>query len=317
MSISLTWKNNNGARAVVKVYRSVGTPINTSNPGEPIATLPYYAQGYEDTTAAPGVNYYYAVSVTVDGNVTFTPVLNIENIRKRGPGPQKIIHGNERLGFFGRVEHSELPDILKAMKSSYTRFNNQGTLFWYKVIRKGKIYYFPNATPRMTASVGISGADFAGAFGVDDGITWQFGASKADRPGKGVVLEASGSRFRVRLMRMLPDDWDGLSASISRANEPDNEFYEIFQMCTADTFLKHPIGSVVPFDQSSGPYFATNGADAFGPGNYALKYLINNGTPRYNHVEPRNVATLTNTVWSGFLSGTNIGSLYIYELLES
>lgn len=74
MSISLTWKNNNGARAVVKVYRSVGTPIDTSNPGEPIATLPYYAQGYEDTTTEPGVNYYYAVSVTVDGNVAFTPL---------------------------------------------------------------------------------------------------------------------------------------------------------------------------------------------------------------------------------------------------
>lgn len=316
MSISLTWKNDNGARAVIKVYRSVGTPIDTSNPGEPIATLPYYAKSYEDTTALPGVDYYYAVSATVDGNVTFTPVLNIENIRKRGPGPQKIIHGNERLGFFGRVNHSELPDILRAMKSSVTRFYNQETLFWYKVVRKGKIYYFPSATPAITNSTGLSTAQIADTFGVDDGINWSFGASKANHPAKGVILEAGGSKFRVRLMRMLPDDWDGLSSSLDRSKEPDTEFHEIFQMCTADTFLKHPVGSVVPFDMSSGPYFISSGAESLGNWMYSAKYIANAQT-RYNCIEPRNVATLLSAGWAGLIASTYYGALYIYELLES
>src|SRR5690606_12674992 len=95
------------------------------------------------------------VAVSKGLKKVFTKVQVIDNVGKRGPGPNEIIYGDERLGFFGILSSLEFLNVVKFLEiSNATIVNELSNIAWFKFIRKGKIYY---VSDRPLISSGLSG----------------------------------------------------------------------------------------------------------------------------------------------------------------
>lgn len=80
-TIQLRWDKNNEIEHGYRVYRS-RTPINRSNPPEPIDTLPRGTSKYQDDDdqLINGVTYYYMVGAFIDDHVELSDVVSYISI---------------------------------------------------------------------------------------------------------------------------------------------------------------------------------------------------------------------------------------------
>lgn len=254
MLTRLKWKNKNDATAVVEVFRSL-TTINTANPGTPLATLAGTATEYEDTTGVVGTTYYYAVACSKNSQRVWTAVKTFTNAKRRGPGSNDILYGDERLGYYGKVANLEMPDIAKAL--GFTA--DQALIYkftWHKFIRKGKIIYMtdrPFSTAQAQANVALRywSQDLRRGVGLISGMQWGFDMTAWPDAGKTLVVTRESDQFHTRLLKSLPDNWNGTTPTQAMVDDPTTEFNEIMQPLL-QVFMANKLGVVW-----SGPFADT------------------------------------------------------------
>lgn len=226
MLIKLKWNNTNDNTAVVQVFRSTAA-IDTANPGTPIATLPGDATSYSDFDAVMGTTYYYAVAVTKGAKRVFTPVKTFTNDSQRGPGSARILYGDERLGYMGKLAPTDFIDIGKYLDLTLAVAANF-RVTWHKFIRKGKIIYVAEK-PLLLDSInhGPWSQALRKSVGLVSGLQWNFDNSAWPDAAKTSIAQFNGSQLHFRVLRGLPDNWDGSAPTAAMVMDPTTEFNEL------------------------------------------------------------------------------------------
>jgi hypothetical protein len=169
MSIRLKWKNPNTGASVVRIYRSL-TPIDTAALPDPILEVADGSTQYLDEFPKYGESFYYVFSVTISGRTIFSPNKLYSCVIDLGPGPQDLVLGDFKMGYFGTTSTFEL-----GFSSSIYPSGVFSKL--YKIARNGKILYLPlthistNTNALVAAKVLTSGVNarndpYAGAAGM-------------------------------------------------------------------------------------------------------------------------------------------------------
>lgn len=244
MQIKLKWVNNNDVSAVVEVFRDTA-PINTASPGAALATLPGNATTYTDAAVLAGVTYYYAVAVSRNGKKVFTPVKTFTNELRRGPGGSRILFGDDRLGYMGKVSQLDFIEIGRVMNLTTDQTANY-QFTWHKFIRKGKILFLPERPVcHTTNSYKVYGSAVRENMGLVSGLTWNFNNSTWSDANKTRIVERLGDRFHFRAPRGLPDDWDGTAPTAGMVANPETEFNELIQtLLLNEVYFPSKIGCV-------------------------------------------------------------------------
>jgi hypothetical protein len=243
MLIKLKWNNSNDATAAVQVFRGTAT-IDTANPGTPIATLPGNATSYDDSDVLAGVTYYYAVAVTKGAKRIFTPVKTFLNEAKRGPGGARILYGDERLGYMGKVSPVDFIDIVKYLGLG-SAVANVYRMNWYKFIRKGKIIYVAEKPINLDYGTRVWGQTIRRNVGLVSGMQWGFNNSAWTDAAKTSIASFGGNTFHFRALRSLPDNWDGVAVTQALVNDPTTEFNELIpSLLDGEMYFANKIGCV-------------------------------------------------------------------------
>jgi len=166
MSIRLNLTNRNKNYDSLVIYRST-SKIDLANLPAPLVTLVNKEQSYLDTTAPKNTLVYYAFAVKRGSEVTYSVSRPAVNAGYTGPGPQELVLGDWRFGYFGSMPAAELFTAVElcaafGIASPYTN----GSLTWHKFAFKGKVLYFP--TTHLSTAVGWNRLyAFGLVFGVD------------------------------------------------------------------------------------------------------------------------------------------------------
>lgn len=123
------------------VYRSE-TPIPDTPLPAPIGTIPKGGNQFVDTTAVYGKMYYYRFGTYLGSDVILTKnrALRVVAPADTGPGPQTLVAGDWRLGFFGWVSSAEFMGY-SALATRYGLTAAPGDAGWLKVAREGKVLF--------------------------------------------------------------------------------------------------------------------------------------------------------------------------------
>ena len=249
MANILKWTNSNSNTSIISVYRTeVYDPDYQTNFTTPIATIPGNSTSYTDTTALEGVKYYYAMRSERGGTGIWSTLFSIASVLNRGPGPNVLLYGDERLGYFGTVSPVELPSLLDSISTD----NSQVAVFrmkWHKFIRKGKILYVSGWGAKTNP---FKVSTIMQTYGIDNGIDWGVSVPTWPTSGKQTKVFLNGHTYYPRLPRSCPDDWrPDLPNAFNFADfisDPTTEFNEVIMPTFADTYYPHPFGSVVTYD---------------------------------------------------------------------
>jgi hypothetical protein len=243
MLIKLKWLNNNDASAVVQVFRSTAV-IDTANPGAPLVTLPGNATSYDDTAVVAGTKYYYACSVSKGVKKLWTPVKTFVNESRRGPGSSRIIYGDERLGYMGKVDQTDFLDVCKVLGLS-AALSGVYRFTWHKFIRKGKVIYIADRPMNESSTNRVHAAGIRKNTGLISGMTWNFDNSAWPDAKKTAIAQKDGDSFHFRALRSLPENWDGSAITAAMIADPTTEFNELIPpLLTGEFYFPNRIGSV-------------------------------------------------------------------------
>jgi hypothetical protein len=164
MSIKIKWTDRNTIVDGFRIYRSL-TPLNDASLPAPLATVAANVFEYTDNTALRNTVYYYKIGAFLgaDESLSLNKVLGF--MPYTGPGPQTLLKGDYRAGFFGEMGMDEL-----------IGFNDFRTYFgitgwagpavqptkWLKFVCNGKILFFPDQggmagsiTPQQVYQAGL------------------------------------------------------------------------------------------------------------------------------------------------------------------
>lgn len=149
MGNKLSWTNNNTQPTNVEIYRGLA-PLDTANLTDPLVTLTNGESSWEDNGVIYGATYYYVVQLLTKDGLKKVPSRNISMQAGlgRGLGPNILLQGNERLGYFGLVEAADFippATILAAQNGGAMAY--MLAVRWHKFIRRGKILYVPQTVP--------------------------------------------------------------------------------------------------------------------------------------------------------------------------
>ena len=145
MSIKLDWTLPVGQTLdSVVIYRDIA-PISIVALPSPLATLPGNAETFEDTTAALGKVYYYMVSLVAGPNQSYSSNYEVGHFSTTGPGPQDLMRGTWKRGFFGVVAEEEMFSWaeIKAQCGFTTPPSQSKTNGWLKLAYNGKVLFWP------------------------------------------------------------------------------------------------------------------------------------------------------------------------------
>jgi len=144
MSFTLRWNNPNTLATVVNIYRDTKDISPTALPA-PLVTLSNGETSYRDTTVVAGQTYYYLMTVSANGKTVATASQKYTVAVRRGIGPNTLISGDDRLGYYGAVAAEEqwygnqLPAGFLAMfPNAYASTDRVPVT---KFTRNGKIFY--------------------------------------------------------------------------------------------------------------------------------------------------------------------------------
>lgn len=327
MAINLRWSNLNTPSSILAVYRSdTPNPDYRNTQDQPLVILAGDATSYRDDTTVSGQLYYYSIKVTNGASVSWTPQFSSADIMKRGPGPNIIIKGNNRLGYFGTVDALELPTIYDDPGINKFITTNMLRAPWHKFVRKGKILYVPKWLPVTgpASTAGISASVFEKKYGTDNGIEWNF--NPADKgwadAGKETVVSLNGYSYHPRLPRGFPDDWDGVSINgvdlTNLANNPLTEFNEVIQCILPETTYPSDIGalSVSVGDPDILAYNPMMCAERLSTNGI---YYLQRGTavaPIGSTTYSSNGPTLTSSTTASNSNSSGVTAMMILELIE-
>lgn len=197
MRVKLKWANRNNRPVQTKIYRTE-TIVPNDQLGAPLVTLDGAILEWIDTTVVYGKTYYYVFGVVGGPSELFSTPLKIDAIYSTGPGPSKLIDGDQQLGYFGRIAALDfLTTTELQILSGYPQVATSVPLpAWDKWYRNGKILFIPSAlcgenwpwTSLYTAGL---------VFGTDDDGPWRASGLAAKNQLK--IIEKGFNRFIVRL----------------------------------------------------------------------------------------------------------------------
>lgn len=160
MSIIVKLNNKNLETSEIKVYRSTER-IDPANLPEPIATLAGNAQEFLDPEHLQyDTDYYYVVEVIGRHGSTLSPNRKYRLGVDVGPGPKRLVAGDEEFGLFGVFRpwdyEREIIDMFSPLYSASALSSTR----LVKYMRKGKIYFmrvdpFYSNSPRTMRESGM------------------------------------------------------------------------------------------------------------------------------------------------------------------
>lgn len=205
MSIRLAWSNVNAAIADgIRVYRSTSSIDPNALPA-PLVTLAGDALLYEDTAVVAGTFYYYRLGFFKGTDELLSEEYYHGHFPDTGAGPAKLLRGDWKRGYFGRVPIANFItalDLSNAVGYTTGAVNTDANLtHWLKFVYKGKILFIPNAYVRSSATFRTL-YDAGLVYGVEGNGSWPSGATAmngaAVAQNKKVTI--AGKQYRVRLM---------------------------------------------------------------------------------------------------------------------
>lgn len=203
MSIKLDWTLPVGQTLdSVVIYRDVA-PISIVALPSPLATLPGNAETFEDTTAALGKVYYYMVSLVAGSNQSYSSNYEVGHFSTTGPGPQDLMRGTWKRGFFGIVAEEEMFSWaeIKAQCGFTSAPSQSKTNGWLKLAYDGKVLFWPLSYYSNSMSF-KEVYDRGCALGEDTVGTFPPGWSMADyKTVQNKKITRDGFEFLVRLPR--------------------------------------------------------------------------------------------------------------------
>lgn len=167
MSVRVKWLNRNTGYDSITIYRDVKSISPEALP-DSLVVLSGGETEYLDTTAPTKVLLHYLIALKKGTEVTYSQPKPTMNIGYNGPGPQSIMFGDWRFGYFGQLTTIDLftaAEVCAAVAIGGP--TNVGGMTWFKFAFNGKVLYFPSA--HLSQAVGWNLLYIRGlVFGVDD-----------------------------------------------------------------------------------------------------------------------------------------------------
>lgn len=212
MSLKLTWSFNEDNEDSTNVYRSDG-PMDPQNLPTPLATVDPGVREYTDDTVVKDGIYYYRFGKVVGGEETLSDEQVALARSYTGPGPQGLESGRyDKLGYFGTLEEDE---FLTATELSFLcglgknpgHIQNDQQGKWIKVYHDGTVKYIRNEPVKNHISweeLYKAGLVFSGPGDHESEISPEVFSAVGSYE-QGVVVTVGLDRFRVRLLKGLPE----------------------------------------------------------------------------------------------------------------
>lgn len=316
MTAKLRFDNRNKEADVLEIYR---TDTSVAKPGEEflIASIAGNATEYKDTSAVLGNTYYYVTAAMISGRPDsriYGRPFKITIRADRGPGPNEVIIGNDRLGYMGLVDKSLLPSV-----SVFKQYGEgvQVHTGWLKFVRKGKIIFMPNFA--------LVGSPQLLAFNQPG---YRSGFPNSKKPASyppGIfddnIATIEGYRFHVRLVYGTKDDWTPASSPTGSPPHVDSEAFELLSFCNVNSGMAGlKVPSVSQLGNASaaipaGTIFAelSSGSNATTGTAFTSGSTSSNGVPGLTWA----MARMTSAIQvNGMSSSSFMGAFMVLELIE-
>lgn len=236
MQIKLKWVNRNVLPTKTRIYRTTAIVPNDQL-GTALVELDGSVTEWVDTTAARGITYYYVFGVVGDGTTYYSQPLKIEAIYNTGPGPTKLVQGDQELGYFGQV--ASIDFFTAADMQAFSGLDAWQPVtplpLWNKWCRNGKILFIPKS-PLNVSSAYLAFYEKGLVFGTDD--NGPFVPPGAVPTNQRRVITKGANRFIVRFPtgvddrnnpgRVVPDD---AGPEIRAFSEIADLFYPSINLC--------------------------------------------------------------------------------------
>ncbi|MNE25872.1 hypothetical protein D3C80_1192150 [compost metagenome] len=155
--------DRNAAVDGFRIYRSL-TPLDDNALPAPLATLAANVFEYIDTTALRNTVYYYKIGAYLGAQESLSLNKPLAFMPYTGPGPQTLIRGDYKVGFFGEMLLDELigyDDFRTLMGITGWATPTVKSTKWLKFVNNGTILFFPAdggfATSVQPAQIYIAG----------------------------------------------------------------------------------------------------------------------------------------------------------------
>ncbi len=144
MPLQLNWVNRNTGEDGTRIYRAQ-TPMDLAALPEPLVSLAPGITTYLDETIERNKVYHYLFETFKGQDRAFSKEQILGVYPDTGPGPQTLLRGDFKHGYFGIVSQSELftaaelTSLVSAPGSQYG-----GAIEWLKFAIDGKILFVAN-----------------------------------------------------------------------------------------------------------------------------------------------------------------------------
>lgn len=241
MTIRLHWPSQaSKGLTAIEIYRKVGwdATLDANNPGTPVATLAGTATEYVENVAnlTPKTIYKYWIAAVkgterlIGGPVTQAFYLDT------GPGPQTILRGDWKSGYFGTVTKQDFfstPELKMLLPTNQGNLFSYDPDFWYKFVYKGRIIFIPNTRHGYDRFYTVYTAGMA--YGADDaGKVIPKGYSPVKQDAK---VSKDGRSYRIRLPYCLDYDTTVFTSYDSANGEWGNTWSRLYRGGPADMAL--------------------------------------------------------------------------------
>lgn len=206
MAIKIGWINRNSRAINIEIYRSE-TAMDTRALPPVLATVPGTDSNYIDASAVPGSTYFYLTAAVdeVTGSKVFGRQRQYTAQQYRGPGPQVLLTGDERFGFYGQVANAEMaplssiyPWVPESTNANYRFYkfvrNNKILIVTDRVIDTDMGRTYPNPVGGALIRSGLP----ANKKAVNAAITTTYSDN---------ILNVDNFRFHVRCAYIMADSW--------------------------------------------------------------------------------------------------------------
>lgn len=253
MGIKLNWVDQSVQNLdAIEIYRST-SPIDSDNPGAPIATLPGTATSYDDTTVKNKNVYYYRVVAKKGTDRSWGPNQFTGYFSETGPGRPTPLRGDWKAALMDILAPADFITnaALRAKVPALAALTAGGEPSgWFKMFWKGKVFFVPNAN-LITASWGqVYNAGLV--YGVD-GVGDRPAGIGAGTVNQKVTVDIGGRRYLIRCPKLssLPET----SFATTQADTLGSEWRDTMARMVRETVDPQPGSLTRLYDNTSLPNF--------------------------------------------------------------
>lgn len=142
MSIRLNWEEPKGIFDEIQIYRTLEPFTSENVPSAPLTTLKS-GSTYLDQTSIIGVLYYYTLALKVGSELIISPPQMAIDSPNVGPGPNKVVTGDRKAGWFGNLSADEIFTNAELCSLLGVTGSIGDAQTWIKGANNGKICFYP------------------------------------------------------------------------------------------------------------------------------------------------------------------------------